>query len=852
MSTKTTIKRIALVAVSALGLGVLTSVAPASAATVTATGVSAGPIGPARVGVATTVRIAITHAAAAATSDTMTVTATLTSKPSLSTGAVLDLNAGGATSATLTRLGNTYANATFAADPAASATVSTGTAAVASTTATTNYVDVALTPDTAGTYTYLVSVGNSTYVAGDKSVAVTITTAGAPATATLSTIASAIATNGANGSPIKVVLKDANGNITKPDANEAITLSVTTGSATLSGSTSVSLGSSAFATGSALTNIKDTTASDSVVVTSAGGGLLGGVSSLNTTLALTSTANATINTAAGTAAWQQGTGVATTGFKLASQTSLVYPATASSQSIGLSSLTANGASTDTSATTKYATIVVTDTYGAITGVEGTVFDKVVTQAGYGATISSALSISATLGTSYTYTLSNALNANTLVVSGATPAATTVGAISPAIVNSALGGTNTFTAKVTDQFGVAYANAAVTASVSSGRNSAQASKALASDASGYVSYTLTDTGTTGTSDTVQFAGATTVTATVNYGLATVATATMTGGNTTAGVNSTTPATFDINAGDGAQGTTTPFTVTVKDANGALLSGLPVTFSVSGTGAAVTSTTASQYTSSTGTATANVYGWIAGTYTVTAAVGGKTATAVITFGQTAAGEERKVTASVSGSVVTAKAVDRFGNPVPGVTIYATQAGGVSINGKTRDSGTTDTTGTVDFLTAGTGTVTVSTLSWAATPGTFASGQTCARAGALDCNAAAADDTAFTAYVAGTSTVVEKGVGSTYSAAGVSSASVDVSQTSTSDSVDAANEATDAANAATDAANAAAEAADAATAAAQDAQAAVAALASQVADLIAGIKAQITALTNLVIKIQKKVKA
>jgi len=78
------------------------------------------------------------------------------------------------------------------------------------------------------------------------------------------------------------------------------------------------------------------------------------------------------------------------------------------------------------------------------------------------------------------------------------------------------------------------------------------------------------------------------------------------------------------------------------------------------------------------------------------------------------------------------------------------------------------------------------------------------------------------------------------------------STSAATDAANEATDAANAATDAANAAAEAADAATAAAQDAQAAVAELASQVAALIAGIKAQITTLTNLVIKIQKKVKA
>lgn len=77
-------------------------------------------------------------------------------------------------------------------------------------------------------------------------------------------------------------------------------------------------------------------------------------------------------------------------------------------------------------------------------------------------------------------------------------------------------------------------------------------------------------------------------------------------------------------------------------------------------------------------------------------------------------------------------------------------------------------------------------------------------------------------------------------------------TSAAIDAANDATEAANAATDAANAAAEAADAATAAAQDAQAAVADLAAQVATLIAGIKAQITRLTNLVVKIQKKVSA
>ena len=86
----------------------------------------------------------------------------------------------------------------------------------------------------------------------------------------------------------------------------------------------------------------------------------------------------------------------------------------------------------------------------------------------------------------------------------------------------------------------------------------------------------------------------------------------------------------------------------------------------------------------------------------------------------------------------------------------------------------------------------------------------------------------------------------------ASADIVNASVDAATDAANEATDAANAATDAALAAADAADAATAAAQDASDAVAALSATVAKLVASLKAQITSLTNLVIKIQKKVKA
>ncbi|CAN2231164.1 hypothetical protein [Candidatus Planktophila dulcis] len=111
------------------------------------------------------------------------------------------------------------------------------------------------------------------------------------------------------------------------------------------------------------------------------------------------------------------------------------------------------------------------------------------------------------------------------------------------------------------------------------------------------------------------------------------------------------------------------------------------------------------------------------------------------------------------------------------------------------------------------------------------------------------------AGSGTVTVSATGSTGLAlAGrvAVTASADVVNASVDAATDAANEATDAANAATDAALAAADAADAATAAAQDASDAVAALSATVAKLVASLKAQITSLTNLVIKIQKKVKA
>jgi hypothetical protein len=85
-----------------------------------------------------------------------------------------------------------------------------------------------------------------------------------------------------------------------------------------------------------------------------------------------------------------------------------------------------------------------------------------------------------------------------------------------------------------------------------------------------------------------------------------------------------------------------------------------------------------------------------------------------------------------------------------------------------------------------------------------------------------------------------------------STDVTNPGVDAAAAAAEEATAAANDATDAALSAAEAAEAATAMAQEAVDAVAELSASVTKLISALRAQITTLTNLVVKIQKKVRA
>jgi 5-hydroxyisourate hydrolase-like protein (transthyretin family) len=514
-------------------------------------------------------------------------------------------------------------------------------------------------------------------------------------------------------------------------------------------------------------------------------------------------------------------------------------------------------------------IQVEDIKGTITGAPGTsnslYFDKAMTNGSAGDSTEVTASLTfrnaplAALANAFTIQDVNGatLGSNTETISFVA-SATTLGSltVSPDALRMATGGAATFTATYEDQFAVAKANITVTVTVS-GRNSAKAASTLITDADGRVSYSFTDTGTTGTADVITLtAGGTSIDyVNITYGTA-VAGSVMVDTPSTDGFTATTagldtyPMAYsyiDASSDAGAETGAVAISALVKDADGNVMAAMPVTWSVSGTGCAIPTNMVTSYTNSSGVAASSVYAWLQGACVVTATSGGKSDTANSYWVQDGPTEARKISATVDGNSIVALVQDRFGNPISSVDVKVTRVSGTGTFGAASSAtAQTGTDGKVTFVVTG-GSVTA-TVGF--TNSTY--GQSDAAAGLIDGTSTAAANT-FDATVAGTALDAESGVGATLSAAGVNSVSVSVELADTAQAAaDAAAEATDAANAATDAANAAAEAADAATAAAQDAADAVAALSAQVATLISGLKAQLTALTNLVIKIQKKVKA
>ena len=887
MSTKTTFKRVALVTVAALGFGLLSSVAPASAtqatvAEVTAVTITAPATG--RIGSALATAVGFTTAGTLAATSEIDLAGVFVSKPAGSTATVIFdstsidmVGATGETGVFTTATG--FMPSKLVIDSAA--TAYTNGAHVAG--------RVGFVPDVAGDYVIKVwhdsnqdgAIGATEAVSADR----TFTVGAAPTAVTVTRQNATFCASGSNGALVKLTLPTGTGlalgeaiRVTPSTATADITL--VNGSVvayTPATTTYVDVIGSQFIGGVAWLNITD---SASFTLTLAGQGT--SVSAITGTASLTAKTCVTGDT--GTTVIQG----ATAGEEFTSITDGINgTSTTATIPLAAKTITYYSAFTAGAAAGDYFKATVTDSDGRVTGsatqsITGLAYDIAYVGAA-NATTATTIEGTFTVALSPTATSQgfNVTTANgTALVSGVTTAAvvTSAGAVtvSPsAALSLKTGGSITYSVTVKDKWARAIPNATVSMATT-GRNANQTviNPTAVTGSTGIATFTLTDApaaGTTSLTDSIVFTATgmdatqkASTAVTINWSATgpVVGTVTILGGNntTTTGVAADAPSYKDIAAGtSGATGALASATATVKDAAGNLLAGVPVTFTVSGTTAAVTSTTQTVYTGATGTAAANVYAWIAGSYTVTATAGGVAGTAVYAFRQAAAGEERAISATVSGNMVTAKVVDRFGNPVPLVTVYATKTGvGYFGSGVLKTTGTTDNTGEVSFVIAGgSADVTVATYDIGTATAPLGSGQTCARAAAADCNVAAADDTAFTASVAGTATAVEKGVGASFSAAGVSSAKVSVvADTSVGDSAqaaaDAAAEATDAANAATDAANAAAEAADAATAAAQDAADAVAALSAQVATLISGLKSQLTALTNLVIKIQKKVKA
>jgi trimeric autotransporter adhesin len=915
MSTKTTFKRIALVAVAALGFGMISNV-PANAAAIAPTSIVVGTIPTAQVGVANIVPVTITLPLTATTADTFTLSARVTSAPTGSgyrsiPGTVAHLQSGISTPGTTvkaaidiqkptTNTGALTAAIGMASGLSVGANFSPSVAQVAAAAVAgvfTVTLNVSVMPDIAGSYTVLVSTNgddNSTvdtdsdYVAGDANTTYSFATGGSVSTVTLAAVTGSGIAGATQGVLMSATIKDAAGAVAQLGVNETITFSSPSTTETLVGirpaTTSAGVGGSDIgsASGSYVATSANflngvayfryyNSAAETAVVTATGSGLLPatvvGTLSITTRTASTVAASGVItDSTAQAAAITAGTGGRTAVSGTYAQ-SVATTATSHSYTVTLG--------TAATLAGDYISAVVTDTSGRITGIVGGTYAVALTTAAVGTATTGGtapLSITATLataGNSFAVTVAGA----TLTVTSAAAAVTTLSAISPSAttIRQADGASTAMTVRVLDQFGAAMASQVVTVATT-GRNASTTATTVVSDASGYVSFTRADAGTAATvlkADTVTFTftpttgSAVTRAYTVNYGSTAVGTITCTSG---AELDTATSVTYrDISSADGAEaGAASLCTVTIKDANGAIMVGVPVTVTTASAGAAVLSTSATLYTGAAGTVAPSVYAWTAGAKTFTVTAGTVTSTETINFRQNDAAEVRSIAVRADGNRHYVTASDRFGNPVPGVRIYGSRTGSglfgggsPTANGITGSPAVVDAnTGVAEFIFNGGSTesvVTYQVASAADTPSaTF--GATDALKGLTDGTTATST---FTATVAGTALLAEVGVGASFDAAGVNSVKATIApDTAAADAVsaaaDAAAEATDAANAATDAANAAAEAADAATAAAQDAADAVAALSTQVSEMVDALKKQITALTNLVIKIQKKVRA
>jgi hypothetical protein len=462
---------------------------------------------------------------------------------------------------------------------------------------------------------------------------------------------------------------------------------------------------------------------------------------------------------------------------------------------------------------------------------------------------------------YTVTLPTA-NAGTIgfvVTYGAPAPAWSAVSVSPAAAFTVkTASTNTVSAVLADGFGVVAAAKSVTVTVT-GRN--PSTSLTTTSATGLASFTLVDAGAVAatTTDTVTFSHpfinslGVAATASITFIITYTATGIVVG--TVLVTAADTTRTVDTVQALGVVGGTaiTTYTATVADAAGLpLTAGIVVTWT-GGAGDLFIGGVQRSVTNGLGEATIRVYRNLVGLGSITATIGGVSASSNTVQWSNAVTDARNIVimaeptsvVTAGTSTITATVTDRWGNPVNAVDVIFAELGAGRLSRTIAIVTNTAGIATVDF-TSNAGETGTNSLSAAL----VTAAQSVDLAGFVGA-------VAVTGVIAGnrsakTAMTITKDTSTSTADALLALAQALGTRDQASASIDAAAEATDAANAATDAANAAAEAADAATAAAQDASDAVAALSAQVSEAIAGLKKQLVSLTNLVIKIQKKVKA
>jgi len=905
MSTKTSIKRIALVAVSALGFGLL-SVVPAKAALTPSTTLSASAIARAGLGM----QLTVTRDGTGGTEYVHFVkTGTLPS------GGLVSAYKGSVTGTNLTA---TYDIAD----------------------------DTGATPETnkfvAGTYNLLVWIDTTNSVttspaSGAVFTRIAVTVGGTPSVITLTGPSTSVASNTTPNAKFVASLTDSNGVSTLLDTTlESLSVKATfsNGTAKLGKVAGTSVSTFTSGTGVAFTDgtnvvsddstypnnytfyVSNTTGTSTTVAVS-GGGLLSGITGGSSTLTtVTKTYPTAIDLSGGAAYSATARTIGTT----SGLGSGLYPHMTQVTGAGTTALTAS-TKDGLSATFEFtgtAADVYDVTVGAINSTtalpSGIVAGTYTTSAIAAADTTVDYTITATAasagqGYKVTVPLSATTNAVFTITYEAPTVNSTKGTItlvpaSTASAKATIGDSVAITATVKDQFNKAFAGANVVYS-GMARTASTAAVSATTNASGVATYTLVDTKSTSTTESITVsASAPNETAQVS-GSTTIAFG-------TAAANAVSSLSVsnnnDATNGDLIDASLTE-TAVVKNAAGAVLQGIPVTFALSS--GLYGSTTTTVYSDGSGVATYSFSGRTVGTGTITVTAGGKSATdsaLIITSNaksRTISLDSATVTLNGSSTVrVTATVKDGYGNAVSGQSLsvaYAGTAGRVSaVGGLIATSGTTKTDGTmtVDISAAsasevGSGTLTITgTMGNASTSTLNADGVTAlpakaakatstvtvtastaptaadavAAANAATAAAKAASDAAVAAAKAAQDAAVaaaQKAAADAVAAAKAAQDAAVAQAKAAKDAADAASdaalEAIDAGTAATDAANLAAEAADAATMAAQDAKdaadaatAAVEKLAQDVATMIDALKAQLATLANVVAKIAKKVKA